>query len=261
MRIATWCIGGVLGYLEVLCHWLERRCPDVVALQKICAKEERFPADALCRVGYRSYPLRRQTLYGVALLARDDLSVPEILERGLPGGDCPDDDGLLTARVGSLVVSSVYAPYGDPKRRGKDGALAYKIAWLDRLIAHLEERAVGSDRFVLCGDFNVLPDVGAKSGVLNCTPEEQQRLQAILGTGFVDIWQCVNPPSDPGFNYDFNRCLPPSARLQLILGSESVAASALEVWVDEEYRAAIDELRNPTWPASAPVIADLGDPP
>lgn len=256
MRIATWCIGGVLGYLEVLCHWLERRCPDVVALQKICVKEERFPADALCRVGYRSYPLRRQSLYGVALLARDDLPVPDTLERGLPGGD-GRDDRLLTVRVGDLVVSSVYAPYAV---RGKDGALAYKVAWLDRLIAHLQEQRAGSDRSVLCGDFNVLPDVPAKSGVPNCTPEEQQRLRAMLGAEFVDLYRCVNPLPDAGLNYGFNPRLPPTARLQLILAGERVAASASEVWVDEEYRAVIDELGNRTWPASAPVIADLGDP-
>ena len=83
MRVATWCIGGVCGYLEVLCHWLERRCPDVVALQKIKVTEERFPAEALARVGYRSNALRRQSLFGVALLSRQDLPSAKILNRGL----------------------------------------------------------------------------------------------------------------------------------------------------------------------------------
>ena len=260
MRVGTWCIGGVCGYLEVLCHWLKRRSPDVVALQKICVKEEKFPAEALCRVGYRSYPLRRESLYGVALLSRHELRVPEILDRGLPGGDCPDDDGFLTVRIGALVVSSVYAPYGNPAVRGKAGALKYKVAWLDRLIAHLKERRIDSDRSVLCGDFNVLPDVSAKPGVLNSTPKEQERLEAILDTGFEDLHLRVNTASDPGLNYDFNPRHKRTARLQLILGSKGVAASASKVWVDEEYRGAMDELGNPTWLACAPVIVDLGDP-
>ena len=258
MKVATWCLGGVRGHLDVLCHWLERRRPDVVALQKIRVSEEKFPTEALASVGYRSEPLRRKSWYGVVLLARKDLPTPQILERGLPGGD-GRDDGLLTARVGELVVASVYAPYGNPAVRGKGGALAYKVAWLDRLIAHLEERSVESDRALLCGDFNVLPDVPAKSRVLNCTTEEQQRLRAICGTGFVDLYRRVNPLPDAGLNYGFNPRLPPTARLQLILAGERVAASASEVWVDEEYRAAVDELRNPTWPASAPMIANLGD--
>lgn len=51
-----------------------------------------------------------------------------------------------------------------------------------------------------------------------------------------------------------------AARLQLILAGERVAASASDVWVDEEYRAPVDDLPDRTWPASAPVIVDLGGP-
>ena len=192
-------------------------------------------------------------------MSRRDLRPLEILDRGLGGGD-GRDDGLLTARVGDLVVSSVYAPYGNPAVRGKAGALEYKVAWLKRLIAHLKERRIGSDRSVLCGDFNVLPDVPAKPGDLNCTPDEKKRLQAILDTGFEDLHLRVNTASDPGLNYDFNPGLKRTARLQLILGGESVAASASKVWVDKEYRAEVAGLVNPTWPASAPVIVDLDDP-
>ncbi len=113
---------------------------------------------------------------------------------------------------------------------------------------------------MLCGDFNVLPDVPAKPGVLNLTSEEKERLQAILDTGFVDLYRRVNPSSDPGFNYDFNLRLPPTARLQLILGSESVAESMVSARVDLEYRGLVDELPGRTWPASAPVIVDLAGP-
>lgn len=257
MRVATWCIGGVRGYLEVLCHWLERRRPDVVALQKIRVSEEDFPTEVLGRVGYRSAPLRRQSLYGVALLSRHGLPALEILNRGLPSGESPDDDGFLTARIGDLVVSSVYAPYGNPAVLGKDGALAYKVAWLDRLIAHLKEQRIASDRSVLCGDFNVLRDVPAKRGVLNCTPEEKQRLQGILDTGFLDLYRSRS--SDPGLNYGFNRRRQPTTRLQLILGSESIADSVASARVDLEYRAPVDGLPGRTWPASAPVIVDLAD--
>ena len=111
MRVGTWCVGGVRGHLDLLRHWLESRRPDVVALQKICAPEAKFPKEELARAGYRSKALRRQSLYGVALLSRSDLPPLEILDRGLPGGD-GQDDGWLTARIADLVVSSVYAPTG-----------------------------------------------------------------------------------------------------------------------------------------------------
>ena len=257
MRVATWCIGGVRGHLEVLCHWLERRRPDVVALQKIRVSEDKFPTGVLLCAGYRSEPLRRGSLYGVAVLSRNDGPAPVVLDRGLAGGD-GRDDGLLTARVGDLLVCCVYAPYGNPSKRGIDGSLAYKIAWLDRLRAHLKERKTASEPSLLCGDFNILPDVPAKERVLNCTPEEAKRFQGLLNAGFVDLHLRVNPPSDQGLNYGFNPQQPPTTRLQLILGNESVAKSVTSVWVDLEYRAPIDVLVGKTWPTSAPVIADLG---
>ena len=161
MRVATWCIGCIRGLLKVLCHWLERRRPDVVALQEIRVSEEQFPTGELLGAGYRSEPLRRGSLYGVALLSRIDGPALEVQDRGLAGDD-GRDDGLLTARVGDLLVCCVYAPYGNPSVRGIDGALAYKIAWLDRLRALLEERKTASETSLLCGDFNILPDVPAK---------------------------------------------------------------------------------------------------
>ena len=257
MRLATWCIGGVCGHLNGLCHWLERRRPDVVALQKIRVSEEKFPTGELLGVGYRSEPLRRESLYGIAVLTRIDGPALEILDRGLSGGN-GRDDGLLTARVGDLLVCCVYAPYGNPNKRGFDGALAHKIAWLDRLIAHLQERKASSERSLLCGDFNILPDVPAKPRVLNCTPEEKKRYRRLLETGFVDLHRQVNPPLDQGLNYGFDARKPPTSRLQLILGSDSAAKSVDSLRVDLEYRASISASVGKTWPASAPVIADLG---
>ena len=255
MRVATWCISGVRGRLGLLQHWLERRRPAVVALQKIRAPDAVFPADELGRVGYRSQPLCRPSSYGVALLSRNDLPEPQILDRGLPGSS-GQDDALLTARVGDLVVSAVYAPYGNPKTNGVRGALKLKLDWLDRLTRHLAGRRIGFARSVLCGDFNVLPDGPEKAGCLGRTPEERKLLQALRDAGFVDLYRRVNP-SDPGLNYGFNRLAPPTSRLQLLLGSENVADSVLAAHVDIEYRKAIEELPDQTWPSSAPVILDL----
>ena len=111
---------------------LERRRPDVVALQKIRVSEDKFPTDELLGAGYRSEPLRRGSLYGVAVLSRIDGPAPEVLVRGLAGGD-GRDDGLLTARVGDLLVCCVYAPYGNPSKRGIDGALQSWKPTLDHI--------------------------------------------------------------------------------------------------------------------------------
>lgn len=251
MRLATWCIDGVRGRLELLCHWLEQRQPDVMALQKIRAPAPCFPADALRQVGYRSESLCGKGSYGVALLSRRELPNPDVLDRGLPGGD-GQDDGLLTARVGDLVVSSVYAPWGDPKTTKFAGALKLKLAWLDRLIAHLAERRMGSERSVLCGDFNVLPD-GSDKRCLGQTPEERRRLGALCEVGFADLYRRAKPKA-PGCNYGFNPRESPTSRLQLLLGSEDVADSVLAACVDLKYRRRLEELPGGTGSPSAPVI-------
>ena len=256
MRVATWCMGGVRGHLDLLRHWLDHRRPHVVALQKIQAPDPVFPADALRQVDYRSESLCRRRSFGVALLVRSDLPKPDVLDRGLPGGD-GRDDGLLTARVGDLVVSSVYAPYGDPKTNGSAGALELKIAWLRRLTAHVKARRMASDCSLLCGDFNVLPDEPPAKRVLNRTPEEQQRLAEVRAAGYEDLY-ALHEPWDPGFNYEFNPREPPTSRLQLLLGSKRVADSVVCARVDLEHRAQLAELRNQTWPSCAPVIVDLG---
>lgn len=152
----------------------------------------------------------------------------------------------------------MYAPFGNPNVNGTAGALEIKLAWLDRLTKYLAERRVGSGRSVLCGDFNVLPDVPEKPGALNCTPDEKRRLQAILKTGFEDLYRRFNA-SDPGDNYGFNPRVSPTTRLQLVLGSEEVAASVVCACVDLEYRVPLEELPGRTWPSSAPVIEELED--
>ena len=260
MRVATWCIGGVCGYLDVLCHWLKRRRPDLVALQKICVKEEGFPADALCRVGYRSYPLRRQTLYGGAVAgsgrsagARD--SGAGAVGRGRTGrwaADRPRRCPCGFVRVCTLRESG---------RAGK-GRCAYVQGGLAGS-SHRPPRGAKSR----VGPFPALRRLQrtARCSREARSPELHTRGAAATagrssGPGSWTSTGCVNPLPDQGLNYGFNPRLPPTARLQLILAGERVAASASDVWVDEEYRAVIDELGNRTWPASAPVIADLGDP-
>ena len=121
MRIATWCVDSINARLKYLCHWLGRRKPDLVALQKTFASSDRFPQEALQQAGYESAFYTRDGEFnngwGVAVLSRKTLPKPRILQEGLPG---QEDRGarLLTVGVGDLEFSSVYALYGAPKTNG-----------------------------------------------------------------------------------------------------------------------------------------------
>ena len=234
MRIATWCVGGINSRWKYLSHWLARRNPDVVALQKTFARSDRFPQEALRYAGYESVYASCDGAYmngwGVAVLTRDTLPKPQILQNGLPG---QEDRGarFLTVGVGDLKFSSVYALYEDPRTNGFDWAIQRKIAWLKRLREHVEERFTSSERCVLAGDFNVVTDGPAQHRRVNWTTSERGELKSLLDLGFVDLYRRRHPDScGTGWNYEFNPHKPVSTRLHRMLSTETVASRINEAW-------------------------------
>lgn len=260
MRIATWCLEGINPLLKYLCHWLARRKPDVVALQKTFARTDRFPVDALRQAGYESefYSCDGEfpNGWGVAVLSRMNDPKPEVLQVGLPGQRVRGAH-FLTVRAGDLEFSSVYAPYANPGKHGFDGALERKIMWLKLLHEHLGKRSTRPERCILAGDFNVVSEGETQPRVLNYTKDEREALDRILGLGYRDLYRLRHPSSRSGNNYEFYRDKPVSGRLHRILGSDDVADRLCEAWVDLEYREAIPELQGCLWSPSAPVFVDL----
>ena len=112
---------------------LWRRRPDIAALQKIGSSEP-FPEEKLRNAGYESWFLdHNRNWIGVAVLADHDFlrrrdAQLKVLDYGLPDDD-REEPRFLTVSIGSLRVSSVYAPYG-PKRKclGKPGAIERRVA-------------------------------------------------------------------------------------------------------------------------------------
>ena len=122
VRIATWCVGGINSRLPYLCHWLGRRRPELVALQKTLARSDRFPREALQQTGYESVVYSRDgefhSRWGVAVLSRKTLPEPRIMQEGLPGQEDPGARFLAVA-ARELEFSSVYALYSHRRTRGR----------------------------------------------------------------------------------------------------------------------------------------------
>lgn len=263
MRLATWCIGGISSRLRYLRHWLDSREPDVVALQKTFAATDHFPEDELRRAGYESVVHSRdgefRNGWGVAVLIRQSLPKPKILQVGLPG---QRDAGarFVTVAVGNLEFSSVYAVYGNPAAHKFEGALKRKIEWMKQLHEHVGKRSNLSGGCVLAGDFNVVSEGPALPRALNHTSVERDALDEVLGLGLVDLYDLHRrrrPDNGTGFNYGFNPRRPATSRLHRILGTNVVEDQLRDAWVDLDYRKAVYGLHGCTWPQSAPVIVDL----
>ena len=134
VRIATWNVNSVRARIGHLVDWLKAERPDIVLLQETKCADEQFPAEPVEELGYNLALFGEKARNGVAILARRPI---EDVVRGLPGD--PDDGQAryLEATVGTLRVASIYLPNGNPVDSDK---FPYKLAWLERLRAHLTQR-------------------------------------------------------------------------------------------------------------------------
>lgn len=246
MRIATSSVRSIRKRLPAVLRWLADRKPDIVALQKISVSEAAFPTRALEEIGYQSAafgPTGRSD-YGVAVLSRQELPTPAVRFRGLP---CPEADGarLLTVDIGDIRFSSIYAPFGNPRKYGKAQAIERRVAWLRSLQTHVREQGYAGRHSLLCGDFNVMPDGPPRRGG-TYSEREQHELARLCELGFSDLYRRAHPDGRDGFNFGFKFLDEGTSRLHLVLGSRSVTDFLRDAWVDLDYRT-----------EAAPVVVDL----
>ena len=159
----------------------------VVCLQELKAEPEQIPASLATLDGYWTHWHGTRAYSGVGLLvSRSFASSP-------PTFDHPPFDfetRIATARIGDLVVGSVYVPNG-----GKD--YDAKLRFVDALIAFGGGLHEAGLPVVLCGDLNITRDdidVHPKERKVNAIgqrPEERTRLASLLDQGLVDLGRAL----------------------------------------------------------------------
>ena len=113
MLVGTWNVNNVLKRLDQLLEWLERRKPDVVALQELKAVTEDFPVEALEAAGYQSLVVGQKTWNGVALLARGHEPLPVL--KSLPGDPKDKESRYVEAAINGVLFGCLYAVNGNPQ--------------------------------------------------------------------------------------------------------------------------------------------------
>lgn len=152
VKIATFNINNVVKRLDNLLDWLKREQPDVVCLQETKTADAIFPAEALEKAGYGAIWRGERTWNGVAILARG--MEPVQTRKALPGDPGDRQARYIEAAVNGVLVCCLYLPNGNPWPGPK---FDYKLAWLERLIAHAAALIEAGVPAVLAGDFNVVP--------------------------------------------------------------------------------------------------------
>ncbi len=193
MKIASWNVNSVKARLPHLLNFLAEAEPDVLCLQETKCLAAEFPTAEIAARGYHAEVVGQRSYNGVALVSK----VPaEAVTSGLPGAAEDEQARYLEAAFGGVRVASLYLPNGNPVDTDK---FTYKLAWMERLIAHAGELLRDERPFVLAGDYNICPtdedvhDPAAFRDDALCRPESRSRFRALVHLGLYDAFRIFHP--------------------------------------------------------------------
>jgi exodeoxyribonuclease III len=261
VKIVTWNVNSIRQRLPRLLAMLERHEPDVVCLQETKVEDDAFPIEPLVGAGYGAVPFGERGRNGVAILAKAAI---EDAVTGFEGDPAAEQSRVVSGRVGELRVVCVYAVNG--KAVG-DPAYDTKLAWFAALQAWLARTGEPRRPLVVCGDFNVTPDdrdvwdPHLWRGQNLASEPERERLRGLLDWGLVDLGRAAAGDEPAPFTFwdytagAFHKGW--GLRLDLVLGTEPVAARLVRVDVDRNERKPTAGEGKPS--DHAPVIATLRD--
>lgn len=241
MRIATYNVNGINGRLTNVLAWLDETGPDIVCLQELKAPDEKFPALALRRAGYRAVWQGEKSWNGVAILARR--GDPKLIRRGLPGDAGDTHSRYIEAAVDDVIVGCLYLPNGNPAPGPK---FDYKLRWFDRLSEHAGSLLASGAPVVLAGDYNVMPteiDVYAPERWVDDAlfrPEVREAFRRLVSQGWIDALRALHPDQRIYTFWKYFRnafARDAGLRIDHLLLSPPLAARLVAAGVDRDVRA------------------------
>mgnify|MGYP001611564775 FL=1 len=188
LRLATWNINSVRLRLALVKRLIGAADPDIVCLQETTSPDEKFPVEALAKLGFIHQVFHGMKGYnGVAILSRRPLDDPGDLT-WCGRNDCRH---TYVRGPGGIEIHNVYVPAGgdvaDPKSNPK---FAHKLDFVRAQAAWWahQKRRPSAPR-ILVGDLNVAPlesDVWSHRQLLNVvshTPVEVELLTRMQRAG------------------------------------------------------------------------------
>ena len=149
----------------------------------------------------------QRTYNGVAILARTE---PHPTRTTLPGDPADAQSRYVEAAVSGILVTSIYAPNGNPQPGPK---FDYKLAWMKRLLAHARTLFALDAPAVLAGDFNVVPterDIYRSRSWLKdalLQPAPRALFRRLLDQGWIDAVQRLRHEAEKETDADAKRDL------------------------------------------------------
>jgi exodeoxyribonuclease III len=280
MRIATWNVNSLKARQEAVDNWLRKAGPDILLMQETKLTDADAPVMAFGMNGYQLVHHGEGRWNGVAIAAKDGLSIGDVVANfgdgpvrdsgpGGPGAEQLSEDDfdpfdearMLAVTVDGMRVVSLYAPNG---RVVGSPFYVGKLAWFERLARWIRDEVDTSGPVVLGGDLNVAPtprDVwneAAAHGGTHVSEPERAAFRALEDAGIVDAYRLRH--EEPGrfswWDYragNFHKNL--GMRIDHLLVSKPVADRVVDAEIDREAR------KGPPVPSDhAPLFIDLDEP-
>jgi len=257
LKLVTWNVNSLNVRLPRVLEFIEKHRPEILCLQETKSPPDKFPHLEFRDAGYEAVDHSAGAWAGVAILAREDLTVGESCA-GLAGEPAVDEARWIEAVVDGVRVVSTYVPNG--REVGTDtfhAKLAFYEAMIDRAVA------LRGTPLVIAGDMNVMRadidiyDPAAFVGSTHVTVDERSRFERLLEEGeLVDAFREAHP-DEVGYTWwdyragHFHKKL--GLRIDYILMSRDVASRLRASGIDRNFRKG----QKPS--DHAPLIAYLDD--
>jgi len=191
LTIATWNVNSILARLPTAIAVLKELDADVICLQELKCEDSRFPRLEIEDLGYHVETFGQKTYNGVAILSKHRL---EDVSRGVPGFEHDQAryiEAIVNAPDNVYRVASLYAPNGNPPGTEK---YTLKLDLMAALTEHARERLAWEERFVIAGDYNIIPrdvdcyDPRAWEGDALFLPESKACYRRLVNLGYTDAF-------------------------------------------------------------------------
>lgn len=240
LKVASWNVNSLRVRLPHVLDWLTTAKPDLLGLQETKTVDKDFPLKEIADVGYQVIFSGQKTYNGVAVLSRLDAAAADIVT------DIPDLEDpqrrVLAATYGDLRFINLYVPNGAEVGSDK---YAYKLNWLEKLIANIKQQQRSYEKIIIVGDFNIAPedrdvhDPTAWEGMVLVSEPERKALQDLLKLGFKDTFRLFEQEERIFSWWDYRAVAfrrNHGLRIDLILSSEEMSQRCITSSVDKEPR-------------------------
>jgi exodeoxyribonuclease-3 len=198
MKIVSWNVNGIRSiYKKDFTVWFKDENADIVCVQETKADETQFPKNIKEIDGYNFYcsSAEKKGYSGVAIWSKIK---PNFINAGIENKVLGSEGRILRLDFKDFILFNIYFPNGGASRE----RLKYKMEFYDYLIKYLKQ--FKNKTVIMCGDYNIahfpidLARPKENEKVSGFMPEEREKLDNLVSSGFVDAFRYFN--KEPG-NY------------------------------------------------------------